>query len=642
MDRKIRMCAVLVGLICVLTGAGRTAPRPVELKCEYREDPRGIEEAHPRLSWAIDAEGRGVRQNAYRVLVASSPDLLSPDEADMWDSNRVKSDRSLNVPYDGDPLRSGETYWWKVRAWTSAEATDGSSSSGYTDRASRWSEPARWSMGLLREDDWQADWIAHPKLPQKSGPMPIFRTEFRAEKEVERAVAYVSGLGQYEFFVNGTKVGRAVLQPAWSDYEEEVYYNVYDVTDSLRSGLNALGVMLGNGFFHVAGGRYTKYTGSFGRPRLICQLRLEFADGTEKLVPSGKEWRTTDGPVRFSSIYGGEDYDARRARDGWKEPGYDDSGWRAVARVEPPAGHMRAQASPPLTVKRKFEPQEITEPQPGVFVCDMGQNCSAMPRLRVKGKKGQTVRLTPAEQLHEDGTVNQAGVGSPSYMEYTLAGGGVESWRPQFFYTGYQYLQIEGAVPEGHSNPEEMPVVAGLQSHHVSSSAPIVGDFECSNELFNRIYELVDWAVRSNLQHVLTDCPHREKLGWLEVSYLMGPSIAYRYRIPALYSKVARDIRGAQLKNGLVPCIAPEYTVFDGGFRYTPAWASACIIDPWYMYRWYGDRRTLERHYPAMQRYLQYVKETSEDLIAKPGLGDWYDYLPGQRIGPSKLTSTKL
>ena len=170
----------------------------------------------------------------------------------------------------------------------------------------------------------------------------------------------------------------------------------------------------------------------------------------------------------------------------------------------------------------------------------------------------------------------------------------------------------------------------------------MIGDFECSNELFNRIYELVDWAVRSNLQHVLTDCPHREKLGWVEVSYLMWPSIAYRYRIPSLYSKVARDIRGAQLGNGMVPCIAPEYTVFSGGFRYSPEWASACIIDPWYMYRWYGDRRTLERHYPAMQRYLQYVKETSDDLLAKPGLGDWYDYLPGQRMGPSKLTSTKL
>ena len=254
MDGMTKMIALLFGTVCFFTATCRATVRPVDAKCEYRTNPLGIETRSPRLNWAIDAEGRGTRQTAYRILVASSRDQLKPGKADMWDSGRVESDRALNVPYAGSRLRSGERYWWKVRVWTSAD-TYPDASSGYTDRVSQWSKPACWSMGLLRSRDWKAEWIAHPELPDGSGPMPIFRTEFSTDKEVERAVAYLSGLGHYELFLNGTKAGRGMLQPAWSDYEEEVYYNVYDVTDSLRSGLNALGVMLGNGFFHVAGGR---------------------------------------------------------------------------------------------------------------------------------------------------------------------------------------------------------------------------------------------------------------------------------------------------------------------------------------------------------------------------------------------------
>ena len=485
-------------------------------------------------------------------------------------------------------------------------------------------------------------WIAQPKPPKTSGPMPIFRREFTLAKPIVQATAYICGLGQYELTLNGRRVGDDQIDPPWTNYRKTCMYATYDVTGMVRRGPNALGVMLGNGMYNVPAGRYTKFRGTFGPPKLIMQLRLELADGSVRWIVSDENWKTTPGPITFSCTYGGEDYDAKLDPPGWRKPGFDDSTWTAAEVVDGPGGKLVSRSSPPLRLFETFSPKSITEPKPGVFVYDMGQNCSLIPSIRIWGKAGQTVRLTPAEQLHEDGTVNQAGVGKGAYMQYTLGAGGEQTWSPRFYYIGCQYLQVEGAVPVGRANPDNKPVLIELRTHHIRSSAPDAGGFSCSSELFNRIEVLVDWAVRSNLQHVLTDCPHREKLGWLEVSHLMFPSIAGRYDVENLYPKICRDMREAQLDDGMVPCIAPEYTVFRGGFRYSPAWASAMILNPWYTYQWFGDRRVLEDNYTAMKRYLAFMKETSEDLIARPGLGDWYDYVPGKRPGRSKLTPTKL
>ena len=301
--------------------------------------------------------------------------------------------------------------------------------------------------------------------------------------------------------------------------------------------------------------------------------------------------------------------------------------------VDGPGGRLASQAAPPIKVMGEFRPVKVTQPRPGVSVYDFGQNCASMPKLSVRGPAGASVRMTPGELLGETG-VSQASGGGPAYYTYTLKGKGTETWTPRFFYYGSRYLQVETF---GHA-AAATPQIVELTSQFVHSSAETVGSFTCSNPLVNRIHKLIDAAIRSNLQSVLTDCPHREKLGWLECSHLLAGCVMYNFEVPAFYAKIVNDMREAQLANGLVPDIAPEYTVFAGGFRDSPEWGSAYVIAPWQVYQMYGDRSLLVRHYEGMKRYVEYLGSTANDNIVAHGLGDWYDIGPGGP-GESKLTS---
>lgn len=482
------------------------------------------------------------------------------------------------------------------------------------------------------------------------GPLPVFRHRFAARAGIRRALLFVCGLGHHEVYLNGRRVGDHFLDPPWSMYGKTAFYATHDVTQHLRPGANALGVLLGKGWYATAGDRRIHGI-SIDRPlMLIAQLHIEYADGSRDAIGSDESWRWTDGPLLHDSILGGCDFDARRLSPGWSEPDFDDSAWPPVVRSAGPGGELVTAASPPLRVMQELPPLRIDQPEPGVFVYDFGQNASATPRLRVRGKAGQTLRLTYAEQRHGQtegrnngrGRVNQAGIGSPAYIEYRLRGGGEEEWSPPFFYSGYQYVELTGAVPEEFPNPTGLPVVRELQSLHVRSSAEPAGTFECSNELFNRIDRLVDWSVRSNLLHVLTDCPHREKLGWLEVPYLMWNSIAFRYNLDAFAPKIARDMRDSQGPRGEIYTVAPSYPYFNGGYRYTPEWGAAGVFVPWYAYEWYGDRRVLEDNFEMMRRFVDFMRDTSRDLVPLAGLGDWYDYGHGKPLGPSQFTPPEL
>jgi alpha-L-rhamnosidase len=590
------------------------------LRCEYRVDPLAVEAEHPRLSWILRSSARGERQTAYRVLVASSPGLLAQDQGDLWDSGKVVSDQSTLVPYGGKPLRSRAECHWKVSVWNKE------------DRQSAWSQPACWTMGLLKPGDWNARWIT------SSAPLPLLRREFQVEKPVRRAQLYVCGLGFYELHLNGRKVGDAVLDPGWTNYRKTCLYAVYDVTRQLNQGSNALGLMLGNGMYNVAGGRYTKFRGSFGPPKAIVQLHIDYADGTSSIVASDVTWKTAAGPITFTCIYGGEDYDARREQPGWDRAGFDDSHRAAVKLTDGPGGKLVAQSAPPIRVMREFRTVKITEPKPGVFVYDLGQNFSGWPQLAVEGPASGTVKLTPGELLDAVGLVSQRSSGGPTSFSYTLRGRGREVWHPRFSYYGFRYVQVEGAVPADRDAPADRPRVLDLTGQFVHSSAETVGHFACSNPTINRIHDLIDAAILSNLQSVLTDCPHREKLGWLEVSHLLATGLSANYDVPLLYAKICRDMRESQLADGLVPDIAPEYTVFRAGFRDSPEWGSACVIDPWHVYQWYGDPSLLAANYETMKRYVGYLGGKSRGHIVAHGLGDWYDIGP-RPPGESQLTS---
>jgi alpha-L-rhamnosidase len=357
-------------------------------------------------------------------------------------------------------------------------------------------------------------------------------------------------------------------------------------------------------------------------------LHLEFADGTSRDVGTDGSWRTHYGPLTFSCIYGGEDFDARLEPQGWDSPGFDATGWRAAAGVEAPGGVLIAQSSPPLRVQQTFPSVSRNEVKPGIAVYDLGQNFAGWPRIEVSGAAGDQVKLTPGELLDANGLVTQRSSGGPQYFTYTLKGVGVEVWSPRFSYYGFRYVQVETTGA---------PVIRSLTGQFVHLDAPRIGSFRCSNDLLNRIHALIDAAIRSNLQHVLTDCPHREKLGWLEESHLMGPSLLYNWDLRTFLPKIIRDTREAQTIDGLIPDIAPEYVTFGSGFRDSPEWGSAAVALPWLAWTWYGDRQPLADSYLTMSRYMDYLQSRSAGHLLLYGLGDWYDIGP-HRPGVSQLT----
>jgi hypothetical protein len=436
--------------------------------------------------------------------------------------------------------------------------------------------------------------------------------------------------------VNGRKVGRDLLTPGWTDTAKTVLYNTYDITKLLKTGDNAAGILLGNGMENVHGPRYTKFTSEGGPQQSFVQIRLQYADGSKETVVSDHRWGAHPGPITYSSVYGGEDFDLRLVPKGWDEPHFTER-WPAAKESDGPGGVLRgtAFAAPPIQTFEVLKARKVYPIREGVETIDLGQNASMMVRFTASGPRGSRVRVIPAELLKPDRTVDRTSVGvGDAWWQVTLDGTQA-AYFPKFFYHGCRYLQVEclgGAR------------VDSLEGVVVHSAAPEIGEFACSSELFNRIHALIRWAQRSNTVSVLTDCPHRERLGWLEQYHLNGPSLRYEHDLANLYAKCMQDMEDAQLANGLVPDIAPEFTVFDGPFRDSPEWGSSVVLVPWQQYQFNRDIDLLKRSFGAMKRYMEYLRSTATDGIVSHGLGDWYDIGPGEpgfaKNTPTALTAT--
>ncbi|WP_428331543.1 family 78 glycoside hydrolase catalytic domain [Mucilaginibacter sp.] len=620
--------------------------------CEYRENPIGVDNTKPALNWTMVADLRNVKQVAYRVLVADDSLLLKKNDGNIWDSKKVISDQCIQVEFGGKTLKPVKTYYWKVMVWDNY------------GHQSHWSKMATWQMGLLTKSDWNAaQWIGYSKMPDKelivpaidnwsdsrwnqgSDTLPLLRKEFFARKTIKSAVVYICGLGQFELSINGKKIGDHFLDPGWTQFDKHALYVSFDVTKNINPGKNAVGVMLGNGFYYIPGERYHKLKGQFGYPKMICRLVVQYSDGSEDNIVSDGSWKVLAGPVTFSSIYGGEDFNANLQQHGWKSIGFNDKNWKKAVIVDGPP-QLDAQMQDPLKIFETFNAKSITQPKPGIWIYDMGQNASAIPFISVKGKAGDMIKITPGELLDNNGLVTQAAVGSPVYFNYTLSGNGIESWQPQFMYYGYRYLQIEGGVPVKKPNSKGLPLLLSVKSLHTRNAAKRIGTFTCSNTLFNKTFKLIDWAVQSNMASILTDCPHREKLGWLEETHLMGNSIQYNYNLETLFHKIVRDLIHSQTPDGLIPDIAPEYVRFDGGFRDSPEWGSSAVILPYDIYKWYGDKNLLAESFDMMNRYVRYLDRKAQDHILYFGLGDWYDIGPKDpgysQLTPKGITSTAI
>lgn len=625
------------------------------LKSTINEKPITTRKIDVFFSWQISSEHRNQLQSAYQIEVAINPDDLKTSKNILWDSGKINSDKSALVLGDGLELKSAQTYFWKVKIWNQ----DGKESS--------WSGLACLKTGLFSENDWvDAKWIGYKDLPaakrmvpgvhgngDKLGDkcvdrpvVPLFRNEFEVAEDMESATLFISGLGQYEASINGEKVGIAFLTPGWTNYDKTVLYNSYDVTSMIKPGKNAVGAIVGNGFYNINRERYRKLVIAYGEPRLLAQLRIRYKDGTEKIIVSGADWKASPSPIIFTSIYGGEDYDARLEQGGWNQANFNDQSWQQAVLVTPPSGKLTEEKDYPLEIKDTFSAMTIKKLSDGAYLYDFAQNASGIVEIKVQGKKGQEIRLTPAELITKDGQPNQSATGSPNFFSYILKGDGVETWSPRFTYTGFRYVKVEGAVPASEKVRTDAAQLIDMKLLHNRNSTPQTGTFSCSSELFNRTFELINWGIKSNLQSVLTDCPHREKLGWLEQTFLMGSAIHYNFDLYQLYSKQVNDMMEAQLDNGLVPDIAPEYVTFEAGFRDSPEWGSAAVILPWMIYQWYGDASVIGKAWPMMVRYVEYLKRKSDNHILSHGLGDWFDLGPKQpgeaQLTPKSLTATAI
>lgn len=548
---------------------------------------------------------------------------------------------------------------------------------------------ALWVTALCAQDSYNplkfAEWIAMEPVGDVTVPlvhapfvkaeladkhvgeyaMPVFVHQFEARKNVKRATLYVCGLGHFVAYLDGRKVGDHFLDPGWTRYDKEALYVTFDVTAMLQEsadnvisefahrikrGEHQLRVELGGGFYNIPRGRYNKVAGSFGQPKLRLRLQIEYTTGRYDNIYTSSAWQVGESQVTYSSIYGGEDVDLRRQPT-----------WRPAISLGYDGPTLREQQGTEVVKLASIQPQQRWQLDNGDWVFDFGQNMSGIPSARLQGKAGQEVVFKPAELKAEDGSAYNKSVGNWQY-HVTLAGTDPVQTEPKFSYTGFRYIQVHGAVPQGEANAAGLPVIDELLACHTGSVTirSEVGTFECNVPFFNDVHRIIDWAIRSNLQSVITDCPHREKLGWLEQDYLMMPSMYSRYNLTPLYRKMMNDIEASQFSEGMdlglgapstdvpedgyyegmVPTIAPYYTNFGWNFDDTPEWGSAFIISPWYHYEWTGQDELFRKHFAAMRRYIGYLthRAQSQGYIISYGLGDWYDLGP-EKPGYSQLTS---
>ena len=622
------------------------------LKCEYRVNPLGLDTPQPRLGWLLESTERGQRQTAYQVLAASTAALLTKSKGDLWDSGKVSSGASVQVIYGGKPLRPGQRVYWKVRAWDR------------DDRPSGYSPAARWEMGLLGPADWRAAWItrkrAEPLSEEKlfeDDPAPLFRKEFQLAKKISRARVYVSGLGYYELRLNGQRVGDQVLDPGWTAYSKRVLYSTCDVTEQLKRGQNALGVMLGNGWFNPLPLRLWGHINpraalTIGVPRAIVQLAVEFADGTSQMIVTDESWKVSNGPILRNSVYLGEVYDARKEQRGWDRPGFDDSGWQQAASATEALGPLRAQSAPPIRVTRVLKPVTLTEPKPGVWIFDLGQNLAGWVRLRVQGPAGTRVSLRSGELLYPDGTLNgmtavcgQIKQGGPNYRypgtgapktawqmdQYILKGGGEEVYVPRFTFHGFRYVEVTGFPGK--------PTLASLEGLRLNSDVQPAGSFTCSNERFNRIQQMVLWTELSNLFSVESDCPHREKFGYGGDIVAAGEMAMLNFDMSRFYGKAVADLGDARRPNGGFTETAPFVGISDeslGEGSGPIGWGTAQPFLLWRLYQYYGDRRLLEEYYELTKRWVALLQSRAQDGILDNGISDHESLVPK----PRALTGT--
>lgn len=631
---------LLLFLVIILfyscTAGDKEVLMPETLKCEYKKTPLGIDIKNPRLSWEIPGSIRGTFQTAYQVLVATDSLLLNESQADVWNSGKASSSENIQVACQGEPLVSSQRYYWKVRYWNQE------------NNPSPYSTVSWWETGLLSQNDWKGKWIYNGQnAPEneadmyKDTPVPLFRKEFSVQKEIESARLYISGLGYYEAYINGNKVGDHMLDPGWTNYGKRVQYVVYDIGDYLQDGENAIGVILGNGWYnplplYLFNRLNLRNILTIGQPKYIAEMIINYKDDSQDIIVSDESWKSGNGPILMNNVYLGEKYDARLEQPGWDAAGFNDDKWNPAVAATPPGGRLVSQIQPPIRITRILKPIKLTEPEPGVFIFDMGQNFAGCARLTVNGPAGTRIQMRYGELLHEDGTLNDittiaCHIREGSYVRhrpgaplnanqkdiYILKGSGQEVYNSRFTFHGFRYVEVTGFPGK--------PTLDNLEGLRMNADLQLTGKFSCSNQLFNQVQENAQWTFLSNVFSIESDCPGREKFGYGGDMFTASEAYLLNYDMADFYTKAVRDFQEDQRPSGGMPECAPDNAIYDEGLTKDTGPIGWMIAHPWLqdrLYAYYGDKRLLEEQYESTRRLVDFIQLHANDHIIEKGISD--------------------
>ncbi len=613
------------------------APSPlqvVKLTCEYIENPLGIDVQFPRLSWTFTATQRNQFQSAYEIIVSDNSKDIQQGKGNTWSTGKIISSKNIQVEYAGKALQSFTRYYWRVKVYNQ------------DDEASSWSEVNFLETAMLN-NDWKAKWISDgSKNPgrdedyYKDDRMPLFRKEFDANKKIVSARLYISGVGYYEAYLNGKKIGDHVLDPGFTTYKKEVLYATYDITSMLKNGKNVAGVMLGNGWYNPLPLRLfgridlRKYQQT-GRPCVKAEIHVQYSDGSSNIIATDEKWQTAPGPVVHNNVYLGEKYDARLEQKNWCSANADRSVWENAIVTEGPSGVLTAQIQPAIKITKVIQPVRITEPKPDTFLVDMGQNFAGVARIKAKGKAGTKISLRYGEDIYKDGTLNymttvstqikkgglKGGPGAPETAwqedDYILNGEGEEVWNPGFTFHGFRYVELTGWPGKPTTNDiEGLTMSADLQSN---------GTFECSKDMFNQLHKNIQWTFLSNVFSVQSDCPGREKMGYGADMVVSANAFQYNYNMANFYSKAVKDFANEQQPDGGITEIAPYTGIADlgyGGESGPIGWELAFPYLQKQLYDFYGDKRIIENNYDAFIKQIEFLQSKAKNNLFYWGITD--------------------
>jgi len=596
-----------------------------DLTCEYKTNPLGIDNPHPRLSWKIKSTLTDVTQSAYEIRVAANQNQLSEGPS-VWTSGKIPSNQSIHIPYTGTELKARQSYYWQVRIWDNK------------GNVSPWSTANYWEMGLLKPSDWQAKWIQNRKnTPRDPQPSPLFRKTFQSKGKIKKARLYITSYGLYEGYINGQRIGEAYFTPGWTSYHKQLQYQVYDVSGLVKVGKNAVGVMLGDGWYrgNLMGGR-----NFYGRDlALLAQLELEYEDGTKDMIGTDQDWKTTDeGPIRMADNYNGETYDARKELDHWTEADYRETDWKnALVNDSLSYDHLIISAAPPVTIHERIKPVKVITTPKGEQVIDFGQNLVGWVDFSVKGQTGDSLLIAHAEVLDKAGNFYTENLRSAKQqVKYIFKGKGEESYHPHFSFQGFRYIKIEGAKETINKDNIEAVVL--------HSDMTPTGTFQTSDTLINQLQHNIQWGQKGNFVDVPTDCPQRdERLGWTGDAQAFFSTAAYNMDVAGFFIKWLKDVKADQFASGAIPHVIPYYWKDEQGG--STGWADVSTIIPWEFYQIYGDQKILEDQYTSMAKWVQFMTDHSTNNLWNTGghFGDWLFYAPDDdRDGKAAITDKYL